>query len=769
MLRGFWNKSDTSSLVTSPTTPVELNSLACGRLEGPNGRSAQCALVGLGERSRPLGGQDELYAIVTTHNAMSSPGDCDALKLILGTKERPVKYPLSSQRSVLSFVSCCGERGIWKGRTHPNEPCPYKWNWTLVVLKPAFVVEICAKQKLTFLTVSLAPPEAFKSRLCHMFARRPDGDVFSHPADLQNPIAQASGLNGLEDEINLYTQSYPLRYTLSAFQAVDGGSAIVYCANPNVPETWRILGIHNSCPAEEQHGISLVHILDSATKEGGSCGLIPCLSFLQQTLQYRSAQMTSLQKLSGCLETLRVCENEDALKEQKLLRVIQMLGFVLSLTADHVELSLKPQAKSSTGMKFLCHLFSCLEGLNPDAVEQAMSRSPAVVKDPCSKQTAIIRKELFTLLDEMTEESADDKLIEVVFELWLKIMKFNFHESPDEFNNTDSFAAMNRVRSWERMRANTMIQLIFSDISVMHHQHIRRTSTLGLEHQRMQFDREKKDMETNSQEERRSIESRHLQEIEAGRRREEELTAQLQKLTEGNNMLVKQSQTWQEENKAMKEALQSMGEREKNLERELEEAKYRINKLEQLQVESKVRPSHMTLQEEAANVKAVSAPTTPSSTLASSLELQTSSDCYYPARSHRPSLCPEEVADFWSRDICKLLTDDLKLRDTIAHPFSKIAGATDGSWENLISYLQLKMYPEHLETAPPGDILMAILKVWSRKEVVTVRRFCEVSNHLEIFVVEQQLKAVEQLLKEPSLSKIVEGSNGHLCSPAFAV
>lgn len=271
MLRNFRKQhSETSSLSnlpTTPTAPVELNSLACGRLEGPNGRFvAQCVLVDLGDRSKPLGGQDNLHALVTTHHAVPSLSDLEASKLVLGTKERPLKYSLGSKIVRDSFVSCCGERGIWKARVHPNEPCPYKWNWTLVALKPTFVQELCAKQRLTFLAASRPPSESFKSRLCHVFARRPDGDIFSHPADLKNPIVQPSGPNGLEDEVNLYTQSCPLRYTLSAFQPAEPGSAIVYCANPNTPEMWRLLGIQSSHPPEEQCGISLTHVLDSAIK-----------------------------------------------------------------------------------------------------------------------------------------------------------------------------------------------------------------------------------------------------------------------------------------------------------------------------------------------------------------------------------------------------------------------------------------------------------------------------------------------------------------------
>ena len=267
----IWTKQ-TSEVVPSPATtpPVQLSSVACGRLEGPNGRFvAQCAIISLGERSRVFSsGKDGLYALVTSHHTVPSLNDVDSLKLVLGTKERAVRHPLTS-KAVLSFVTCCGDRGaggIWKSRPHPHEPCPYKWNWTLLVLKPVFVADLCKVQMLTFLTVSPAPPEAFKSRHCHMFARRTEGDVFSYPVDLKTPIVQdqASDLNSLEDEINQYTHSCPLRYTLSAFQVTDPGSAIVYCADPNAPVTWQLLGIHSSCSFEEQCGTSLVHILDSA-------------------------------------------------------------------------------------------------------------------------------------------------------------------------------------------------------------------------------------------------------------------------------------------------------------------------------------------------------------------------------------------------------------------------------------------------------------------------------------------------------------------------
>ena len=271
-LRGLWTSRHSIEVPPSPSpgSPVELSSVACCRLEGYNGRFvAQCTIANLGERGRGVAGG--LNALVTCHHAVSSMGELDALKLVLGTKERPVKYALG--KYVASFISCCGDQGVWpKSRPHPQEPCPHKWNWTLLVLKPIFVTELCEKHRLTFLAISCpaAPSDAFKhGRRCHMFARRAEGDVFSQPVELKNPILQeASGQNCMEDEVNQYTQSSHLRYALSAFHVVEPGSAIVYCADPNAPETWQLLGIHSSCPPEEQRGASMMHVLDSAAIKG---------------------------------------------------------------------------------------------------------------------------------------------------------------------------------------------------------------------------------------------------------------------------------------------------------------------------------------------------------------------------------------------------------------------------------------------------------------------------------------------------------------------
>ncbi|KAL5477288.1 hypothetical protein EMCRGX_G024061 [Ephydatia muelleri] len=757
MFRGLRTNRQQSetSLSISPVVPVELNSLACGRLEGPNGRFiAQCTLVNLGDRSKPLGGQDELYGLVTTHHAVASLADLEALKLVLGTKERPLKYTLAPSKIVReSFVSCCGERGIWKANIHPNEPCPYKWNWTLVALKPAFVQELCAKQRLTFLTVSHPPPEAFKSRLCHVFARRPDGDIISQPADLKNPIVQPSGLNGLEDEVNLYTQSCPLRYTPSAFQPTEPGSAIVYCANSNAPETWRLLGIHSSCPREEQC-------------EGRFCELVPCLSFFQQTLQYQCAQMFSLKKLSSCLEK-QIVENEDALKKQKLMQVIQMLGFVLSSTADQAQLNLQPQARDCIGMRFLCNLFSCFEGLSPDLITEVLSEVPALVKDSFLKQAESICKQLFELLNDMIEGSTDDKLVEMTFELWLRMLHFNFCE---KVNDSQGFAAVNSIRSWERMKTNAKIQQLFGDISFMHQQRIKRTSIRDLERQKMEFDREKAELENVVREKLRALVSDHQLEIAAGRKREEELSTQVQKLNGDKKELLEQNMALQEEMKTLKQELVMKERQEGNLESVIEES----GEIEQCQVASMSRPSNMPLQEKTTHVETTSAPMTPAATPTSSQELQRLCDAY-PARSHRPSICPGEGADFWSKDITKLLTEDLKLRDRIANYFTKVAGEADcASWENLIEYLHLKMNPDQLETSPSGDILLSILKVWSRKDMVTIRCFCNVCNELGITVVEKQLKMVEQNItasesSTSSLVNLVEGTEGNLCSPAYNV
>ena len=60
-----------------------------------------------------------------------------------------------------------------------------------------------------------------------------------------------------------------------------------------------------------------------------------------------------------CKTAMQRIKEEDALKEQKLLRLVQMLELVLSSTADQV--NLHPQAGNYDGMKFLCDLFSCCE------------------------------------------------------------------------------------------------------------------------------------------------------------------------------------------------------------------------------------------------------------------------------------------------------------------------------------------------------------------------------------------------------------------------
>lgn len=63
--------------------------------------------------------------------------------------------------------------------------------------------------------------------------------------------------------------------------------------------------------------------------------------------------------LHVCNAEIQKVGNEDALKKQRLLRIVEMLGFVLSSTADQAQLNLQPQARNYSGMRFLCDLFSC--------------------------------------------------------------------------------------------------------------------------------------------------------------------------------------------------------------------------------------------------------------------------------------------------------------------------------------------------------------------------------------------------------------------------
>lgn len=122
-----------------------------------------------------------------------------------------------------------------------------------------------------------------------------------------------------------------------------------------------------------------------------------------------------------------------------------------------------------------------------------LSEVPALVKDSFLKQAESICKQLFELLNDMIEGSTDDKLVEMTFELWLRMLHFNFCESESsliqfhvnissfhlhptylEVNDSQGFAAVNSIRSWERMKTNAKIQQLFGDISFMHQQRIKR-------------------------------------------------------------------------------------------------------------------------------------------------------------------------------------------------------------------------------------------------------------------------------------------------------
>ena len=150
-------------------------------------------------------------------------------------------------------------------------------------------------------------------------------------------------------------------------------------------------------------------------------------------------------------------------------------------------------------------------------------------------------------------------------------------------NSSDGLAVVNRLRSWERLKANAKIQQLFSDISLVHHQKMRRelgclghccavdavrgtppflstgTFIRDLERQKMVFTRERKELEERLQ--------AREQELDAGHRREMELSTQVQKLLEEKGGLRVEIERLKQENEGLNE--------------ELEEAKERIDKMEQ--------------------------------------------------------------------------------------------------------------------------------------------------------------------------------------------
>lgn len=53
-----------------------------------------------------------------------------------------------------------------------------------------------------------------------------------------------------------------------------------------------------------------------------------------------------------------------------------------------------------------------------------------------------------------------------------------------------------------------------------------------------------------------------------------------------------------------------------------------------------------------------------------------------------------------------------------------------GTWEHLLQFLdeevEIPIEADSLDGSVDGDILLSIVKSWSKKETVTVKRFCQV-------------------------------------------
>lgn len=98
------------------------------------------------------------------------------------------------------------------------------------------------------------------------------------------------------------------------------------------------------------------------------------------------------------------------------------------------------------------------------------------------------------------------------------------------------------------------------------------TSIRDLERQKMEFDREKAELENVVREKLRALVSDHQLEIAAGRKREEELSTQVQKLNGDKKELLEQNMALQEEMKTLKQELVMKERQEGNLESVIEES-----------------------------------------------------------------------------------------------------------------------------------------------------------------------------------------------------
>ena len=98
------------------------------------------------------------------------------------------------------------------------------------------------------------------------------------------------------------------------------------------------------------------------------------------------------------------------------------------------------------------------------------------------------------------------------------------------------------------------------------------TSIRDLERQKMEFDREKAELENVVREKLRALMSDHQLEIAAGRKREEELSTQVQKLNGDKKELLEQNMALQEEMKTLKQELVMKERQEGNLESVIEES-----------------------------------------------------------------------------------------------------------------------------------------------------------------------------------------------------
>ena len=212
------------------------------------------------------------FALITCHHVITSRANLKNWRLVISGMEMKKYSERLDGRKFEVCKSCCGPDGVLGQREHPNEVCPFKADFTVLILTKEFATELLKNRDLLIPTVMPLGlrnlKEALQSQRFYLFKRdKSSGIIRSPELDVHKRAPPTEDEQSVEGQVNAYKEMCTLRYGKNPEVLRGDSGAGIFLTEGSER---LLLGVHKSteCDEDSHTGIAIHAIFHAIASEG---------------------------------------------------------------------------------------------------------------------------------------------------------------------------------------------------------------------------------------------------------------------------------------------------------------------------------------------------------------------------------------------------------------------------------------------------------------------------------------------------------------------